>query len=335
MRCLAPAAAGLCSFALILVIGPSLARAEIASLDRFNDEDIAEFGEEPVKYQDRGLLLDKLFNQIRMMPGNGIGRIGQSDRRYDGYLNSNSGFNVVAGNRPIYGLNYGSNNNWGSGMASYGGMGMFGYGDVPRAGPPVFVVPAPPDSQSKSGTTAAPDGASTTPNPNGTAAGTTTMRPDVKADALVRAFGGGEKPRIEQMGPPILVPLGSVPGMGKLPMGRKKVLRPGEQESMYGKIMLGPPKFAQLTDANSNKGDGFRSAGTSPLTLVRYHKGARENANAGLGQVDARSRFGYRSIEPYQPSQTFVRKAPPVIKYVPVIETVVRRTMKASLVDPE
>ena len=364
-------------------------------MDRFNDEDLAEFGEEPQKGQDRGLLLDKIFNKLRMMPGN-KGRIEPSynqnpsmniDSNYDIHADgsygrgSSGGFNIKRGDDVITGLNYDTSNGrqWagtgsGSNNIHFGGMpdgGVIFPQSFPQqeqdpnwigpwAGPPMFIQPAPPasttPSSGSSGTTIGTAGSSgdgVTASPGNGTGGSTTMPPHEKAAALVRAFGGGERARIQQMGPPILVPMGSVPGLrslGRVNQKQNDVVLPGQQRPMYGKIVLGRPKFGQSVDMNNRFSTNSFNTNNGALTLVRFNKpsvGVNWNQKnnrddqfgmGGSGQTQMgggqRGRGGgFRSLEPYEePAQR--QRAPPIIKYVPVVEIVKRRRMKAVLADP-
>ena len=372
---------------------------EIRSLDRFNDEDLAEIDELPIKSRARGLLLDKMFTKGRGLPGSsGAGAMkNEASGNMGGRLfgRTSGGFGYTEGDQTRLGLGYGSDNDWsfngqGTGFAS--GSGSAGVPNwfswipgagAPMAGPPMFIVPSP------AGTTTPAPGATgtsaTTADPSATTAapGSTTLKPADKAEALVRAFGGGERPRIQQMGPPVVVPMGSVPGLRSLSgMNKPLIVKPGEQMPLYGKIVLGPPKFLQSVAASdpASGGEssvngklagggsgtwGIRNRNKAGLQLIRWNKPAQgvnfansgdyggsfgggqsfgnqytgQAPDFGFGDMIANfgRRGGFRSVEPYNPppAPAAAKKAPPIIKYVPVVETVKRKRLKAILVDPE
>lgn len=328
-----------------------------------------EFGSQPQKPVDRGILLDALFNRRHQEDPKGFhaGLGGDANAGAGFGLNrkNTGGFGITTGNGQLFGLNYGSADEWG-GDAKGWGMGNGGSGwyyGGPYAGPPMILRPA------KSPTKAGSAAASTTPSPGSTtgssdegddettsesdggastteSSGGSTLSPIQQSEALVKAFGGGEKPSIQQLGPPIIVPYGSVPGMRGL-MGIAKAprgVKPGEQIPMYGKLVLGPPKFAQSVFQGRGAGGagfGFNHQGKGFMTLVKNNKpmiGANYGTENGFGNSmnfggngNAAANAGFRSVQAVQP---MVQQNPPVIRYVPVIETVRRRRMKAILAQP-
>jgi hypothetical protein len=347
------------------------------SLDQFNNEDIAEFGDDgPVRPSDRGLILDRLFNSRKVLPsGNSAaGDVGEGHAvissmydgltAYGGRSASSGSFNIMRGDDVWTGLNYGNNREWGTMMQSgmqagrgyyYGSPNSGAYDPFssdagyagPYAGPPMFIVPAKPVT-----TTAVPgstDASATTAAPGAEGNDSvTTMKPEEKVNALVHAFGGGEKPRLQQMGPPIIVPMGSVPGLkgvGGMSQAPPRQLAPGERPPMFGRIILGPPKWAQAVDMSAGASRQRYNSNQGGLTLVRYNKpvtgiqygnqNMRSDAFQTSSQRDAQAaRRGFRSLEPFDDRANGAARPPPVIKYVPVVETVRRKRMKAVLAEP-
>ena len=308
----------------------------------------------PYKPEDRGLLLDKMF---RKMP-----------------RNSGGGWYDFGGGGTQYGLNYGTADEWGGDANGFRignapGSSYNGYSG-PYAGPPLIIqvqnpVMMPPNAKpaTTSKTTKKPESTtageggddetttegdeeseSSTDSESSTGGGSTespssTMSPYAKNLALVRAFGGGERPRIQQMGPPIIIPMNSVNlpglrGLDQLQAAPQKAPN-GKTPPFYGKIVLGPPKFASAWDGSPRNSKKGQKGQNSFFTILQQQQ---RGMSGGQGDCCAQLMGGgQRSIQQQpqrQQPQTPQSGQPPVIRYVPVIEYVKRRRMKGILAEP-